>query len=109
MSATKTHGLPAKFPTPGEIEPFRKALATAYNAVEDLNIRLDRVIDPWLGKDEVLDRSTFETVGVLADMIDIVDTEIEAIGSELDKIKSSAHQVLSMRGDLEIRDRTEAT
>ena len=108
MSATKTHGSPAKFPTPEELGPFQKALAKAYNAVEDLNLRLDRVLDPWLDAGEVLDRPTYETVGVLADMTDSVEVEVAAITGELEKIKASAHQVLAMRGDLEVRDRKAA-
>ena len=100
MSATKgTHGYPASLPTEADLAAIEEKLSAAHNVVEDLSVRVGRAIAPWMDKGEILERPTFETLGVLTEIVDLVETEVEAITREIESLKVDGRQLMTMRVD----------
>ena len=105
MSATKTEVRPATFPTAEDLGEIERAFGAAYNAVEDLDVRLGRILDPWDESGEIVERPTFAAIGVLAEIANVVDSELKTMTEELNKVKSQLRRAMTMRFEVEFADR----
>jgi len=102
MSAT------TQFPSADELEAVARQLSTAHDELERVVRRVRIIVRGWENEEKVLDRPTFETIGLLADFGDSVNmtgAEIRQMREEIDGLN---HDLMLMRGNLEIRDRKAA-
>ncbi len=96
MSATKT-----LLPTADDLDAVEKAMGIAFNAVEELERQLLEVVAPWEAVDtgQFVERPTFEHVGVLTEMVKVIETDVCAIGKSLDRLRQFEVQLIAMHNE----------
>ena len=103
LTATKA----LKFPTADDLELIGKALARAFDEVERSEWVVRRIVEAFHTGD-VLDRPTLETVGALAEYLDVLDTYLGEMKTRHDELSGHLRQVMTMRAEVEHRERLAA-
>lgn len=98
MSATKPV---LTFPTPDEASAAELAMGRAFDALEKLQRRVRIIASDYEDKEEIHDRPTLETIGLLATFIDAIEGDHAEIGRSLAELRVDLKHVMAMRDELE--------
>ena len=84
-------------PVADDLDEVGRAMGVAYKALEALENRLGEAVSPWMTSGLIVHRPTFETVGVLAEIIALVEAEVDGYRDLLARYHQYARQLSTMR------------
>jgi hypothetical protein len=90
-------------PTQEEAEAIERALSTAFNALEDVNGRLERLVALDDGHSEPPVRPTLEDVGELYSFATGIDSQVELLQREANRMSATLVDVNLFRLNLAVR------
>lgn len=107
MSPTTIKRSPNTLPTYEECGVVGQALSDAYSELEALETRVAKIVNGWEGDGRADDPPTLETIGMLAELVDVAGTYVSEIRRCRKELDEGLHSLMSMRADLELRAESE--